>query len=518
VLDLIVVGCGPVGATAANLAARAGLTVAVLDRASTVFDLPRAIHFDAHIMRILQQVGLAEELLPELRVWKRSTFYGADAKPIRVHDWPSDRPYGWYPHYLFYQPTLETVLRAGLTRFPHVDVRLGVQVVAIEQAADHVSVHTEDAVGGAARQLSARYLLGADGAASFVRSASGISLIDGDFDEPWLVVDVRSGHEIGCSGESEMFCDPARPATRVPGPGNHHRWEFMLLPGESPTEMQRPETVRELLAPWIGTDDVEIIRASVYRFHSLIAQNWRQGRVFLAGDAAHQTPPFLGQGMCHGMRDVQNLVGKLVAVRAGGPAEVLLDSYEAERRPHVERIIGMAVAAGREICLLDPAEADERDRRLRAAAVTGDLPRTTFQGMPPLTGALFASSRGSGELFLQPSVLDGDGRVELFDDALPPSVVVVARSVAVPAIRAVADELGIPVVALGDPEVDPPNHPPGTLLTTDAAVGEWFDLHGARTAVLRPDRYVYGTSASASAAAAMMRTAVEVFPRTSPAG
>jgi 3-(3-hydroxy-phenyl)propionate hydroxylase len=485
---------------AANLAGRAGLTATVLDRAPAVFNLPRAIHFDAHIMRILQQVGLADEMLPDVRVWRRSTFYGADGEPIRVHDWPTDTPYGWDAHYLFYQPTLEAVLRSGLARFPHVDMWLGVEVSAIEQATDHVTVTTRDTASGEVSRLSARYLIGADGAASFVRGCIRVGMVDGDFDEPWLVVDVRCDREIGRPDESEMFCDPARPATRVPGPGNHHRWEFMLLPGERPEEVQRPESVAALLAPWVGMAEAEIIRASVYRFHSLIAASWRRDRVFLAGDAAHQTPPFLGQGLCHGLRDVQNLVGKLAAVRAGGPTEQLLDSYETERRPHVERIIGMAVAAGREICLLDPVEAKERDTRFRRAAISGDLPRTTFQGMPPLTGGLFATTPGAGELFPQPQVPDHDGRSQMFDDAVEPQVVVVALGAAIPEIQAAADHLGVAVAVVGDPGI------------RDVAVDEWFDQHGARFAILRPDRYVHGTTASAAEAVAMIRDACRYFP------
>jgi 3-(3-hydroxy-phenyl)propionate hydroxylase len=506
-LDLIVIGCGPVGAMAGNLAGRAGLTTAVLDRAPAVFDLPRAIHFDAHIMRILQQVGLAREVLPDVRVWRRSTFYGADAEPIRVHDWPGDKPYGWDAHYLFYQPTLETVLRQGLTRFDDVDVQLGVEAVAVEQHVDHVTVTIREPGSGELGTLSARYLIGADGASSFVRTNAGIRLLDGNFDEPWLVVDLSCVREIGRPDESEMFCDPARPVTRIPGPGRHHRWEFMLLPGETPEEMQRPERIRDLLAPWVGMDEVEIIRASVYRFHSLIAETWRRGRVFLAGDAAHQTPPFLGQGLCHGLRDVQNLVGKLAAARAGGPAEQLLDSYEAERRPHVEQIIGMSVAAGREICVLDPVEAKERDRRFRRAALSGDLPRTTFQGMPPLTGGLFDDTPSAGEQFPQPAVLDRQGWLGMFDDILAPQVVVVARDAAVPEIQAVTDQLGIPCVAVGDPATD-------HLFTQDEMVSDWFDQHGARFAVVRPDRYVHGTTDSPDAAKAMIRAAWKYFPRS----
>jgi len=486
--DVVIVGCGPVGATAANLAGRAGLSTLVIERDSQIFDLPRAIHFDAHIMRILQQIGLAERMVPNTRTWRRSTFYGADSQPIRVHDWPTDNPYGWDAHYLFYQPTLEQILRDGLGQYENVDVRLGVEVVGIAQLDDRVTVTMRDVDTGERTEVAARYLIGTDGASSFVRSNSAIQLVDGDFDEPWLVVDLRCDRELGRPNESEMFCDPVRPSTRVPGPGNHHRWEFMLLPGESVDDISRPASIEALLKPWVSADEVEIIRASVYRFHSLIARRWRDARVFLAGDAAHQTPPFLGQGLCHGIRDVQNLIMKLGAVLAGGPADVLLDSYEAERRPHVQLIIDMAVAAGREICLLDPAAAAERDRRTRAAAASGELPRTTFQGMPPLSGGLFTAT--GGELFRQPRLRGAEGGPTWFDDLVAPDVAVVA----LPDVAASLRAKDVPVVEMPD------------------GAAEWFSAHRARAAVLRPDRYVYGTAPDAKQAQRLVQELRALFP------
>ena len=245
--DLLIVGCGPVGAVAANLAGAAGLSTCVIDRAERVFDLPRAIHFDAHVMRILQQAGLAEQVLPATRIWERSTFYGADQQPIRVHEWPRERLLGWDEHYLFYQPALEQLLRDNLTPQDNVDVRLGAEVVGISQSEDTVSVRVRDGRSGGSEELTARFLLAADGASSFVRSQHGIRLLDQGFDESWMVIDVMCERELGASGESEMFCDPRRPATRIPGPGHHHRWEFMLLPGETAEAIQQPEAIAELL-------------------------------------------------------------------------------------------------------------------------------------------------------------------------------------------------------------------------------------------------------------------------------
>jgi 3-(3-hydroxy-phenyl)propionate hydroxylase len=498
VLDLLIVGCGPVGAVAANLAGVAGLSTLVLERETAPFPLPRAIHFDAHIMRILQQARIATALEPQTRVWRRSTFYGVDAQPIRVHDWPTDKPYGWDPHYLFYQPTMEALLREGLSAHRTIELRTGVDVIDVTQDADGVSVRMREIATAAEGEVRARYVVGADGASSRVRAGIGAGLVGSDFDEPWLVIDLLCDRQLGPPNESELFCDPSRPSTRVPGPGNHHRWEFMLLPGERAEDLQSEQAIGQLLKPWVELDEVDILRASVYRFHSLLATHWRADRVFLAGDAAHQTPPFLGQGLCHGIRDVHNLLSKIEAVLAGGPAETLLASYETERRPHVEQIIDMAVTAGREICLLDPAAAAERDRRTRAAATDGTLPRTTFQGMPPLSDGLFTDSAGAGELFPQPRFRLGSAPGILFDDVVAPDVTVVARPEAAGRLSDVTDAADVTVVSTAD----------------CVSVEDWFELHRCQVAVLRPDRYVYGTSESVDGAEQMIGELRTLYPAT----
>jgi 3-(3-hydroxy-phenyl)propionate hydroxylase len=483
--DLMIVGCGPVGAVAANLAGAAGLSTVVVERAETVFDLPRAIHFDAHVMRILQQAGVAEEVLAETRVWKRSTFYGADGEPIRVHEWAQERSLGWDAHYLFFQPTLEKTLRDRLSRRDNVELRLGVELVNLEQHEDAVTGRVRDRASGRTEEVSARYVLAADGASSFGRTHSGIPLVDLEFDEPWMVIDLLCARELGRPDESEMFCDPQRPATRVPGPGSHHRWEFMLLPGETPDQIQRPESIEALLRPWVAMSEVQILRASVYRFHALVADRWRDRRLFLAGDAAHQTPVFLGQGLCHGIRDVQNLLWKIAAALAGDQDDDLLDSFEAERRPHVETIISMAVNAGRDICLLDPIAAAERDARMRHDATAGTLPRTTFQGMPALHGGLFTRP-GSGELFPQPNVRTRDGQKALMDDVTGTAPTVVATAPAARELSTLAATVGAKLVTVEDGA--------GHDITAPIELNQWLREHGGTAAILRPDHYVHAVT------------------------
>jgi 3-(3-hydroxy-phenyl)propionate hydroxylase len=500
--DLVIIGCGPVGAVAANLAGAAGMSTAVVERDQDVFALPRAVHVDAHIMRILQEPGLADALATDMLIQRQSTFYGADGKPIRIHAWSNDKPLGWNAHYLFYQPQLEAGLRAHLHGWPAVQMRLGTEAVDIRQSDDHVAIELDDGA-----ELRSRFLLAADGATSFVRRMLGIPLLDSGFDEPWMVIDLLTDKELGRPGESEMFCDPRRPATRVPGPGLHHRFEFMLLPGESPEAIQRPESIARLLAPWVEVGEVEILRASVYRFHALVAERWRQGRTFLAGDAAHQTPVFLGQGLCHGIRDVHNLIWKLGAALDGGDGQALLDSYEAERRPHVEAIIAMSVASGRDICLLDPALAAKRDARMRREWELGILPSTTFQGLPPLHGGLFTGP-GAGELTPQPQVRSADGRLRRMDDAIGRRPAVVALPDAAAGLAPALSAADAALIVAGDSSETPmeaATMPPIDLgvpvLLESGQLRAWLAERQAEAAIVRPDRYVHAFVGGAAEAA-----------------
>ena len=292
-----------------------------------------------------------------------------------------------------------------------------------------------------AERVTARYVVACDGANSFVRKALGIPLDDMQFHEPWLVVDAEvdgpisfpdfAGVPAGADLQhlSVMLCDPARPATLVPGRGNHRRWEFMLLPGEDDTAMMQEERVTALIAPYVKGAPHRIVRAATYRFHGLVAARWQHGRIFLAGDAAHQTPPFFGQGMCHGMRDVANLAWKFSAVLRGGAAPALLDTYQAEREPHVRAVISAAIAAGRYICERDPAAARKRDETLRAA-MGKPAPASASDLIPPIRAGIVdpdgEARPGTGARFIQPSV-DVAGRRMLLDDATGGGFVLLAR-------------------------------------------------------------------------------------------
>lgn len=498
--EVAVIGCGPVGAMAANLFGQAGLRTLVIEREAAPYPLPRAVHIDHEMMRLFQSVGLAEAVLPLMREAHGHIHIGADGGVIRyLGSKGLPRRFGWANDYFFFQPELEAAMMAGLARFPHVTLRRGAALTAIEQAPAGATLTIDGT-----QRITARYVVACDGANSFIRKSLGIKLADLGFEEPWLVVDAEVDGPIafpqfsGVPGGTElshlsvMLCDPNRPATLVPGRGNHRRWEFMLLPGERDDEIMQPASVEALIAPYVRDVNYRIIRAATYRFHGLLAERWQHERVFLAGDVAHQTPPFFGQGMCHGFRDVANLAWKLHAVLHGGADARLLETYQVEREPHVRAVIEAAIAAGRYICERDPAAATKRDATLRAAmgrpaaASASDL-------IPPIRAGIVdpAGHPGAGARFIQPYVGYG-GRRMLLDDATGGGFVLLAASADVladfdDALRSILDRFGVRVLVSGEPAGAFPR-----LRDEDGDLAAWFAAYCAAAVILRPDFYVYG--------------------------
>lgn len=498
--DVVIIGCGPVGGLAANLLGKAGVRTLVVERVVEPYPLPRAVHIDHEVMRLFQSAGLVERLAPLMRDTQGHMHIGADGGVIRYMGTAGrPRPFGWSGDYFFYQPELEAELRGGLDRFANVDLRLGVECLGVEQ--DGQGVRVRLAVGEEGDEIvAARWVIACDGASSPTRKALGVTLNDLDFEEPWLVVDAEvegplvfpGFHHVPEGADlqqlSIMLCDPRRPATIVPGRGNHRRWEFMLLPGEDETTIDAA-AVEGLLAPWVGEASIRIVRAATYRFHGLIAERWKVGRVFLAGDAAHQTPPFFGQGMCHGMRDVANLAWKLEKVLSGA-SDNLLAGYQGEREPQVRSVIASAVEAGRYICMLDPVRAAARDAEMRARI--NDPVRTAADLITPI-GGLTTDSAGAGKRFIQPRV--GLGGMELLlDDATGGGLVLLSRGQDGRVSSELLAPLGILQCRL--------DH---DLKDVSGDLGRWLDDHQADAVLLRPDFYVFGTAGGEGAAAALVR-------------
>ena len=473
--DVLVVGLGPVGAALSALLADQGLSVVAIDRDSLVYPLPRAAHFDHEIMRLFQQLGVADDVAKNARAAPAYEFRNADGEVLMRFDLDrAGSPSGWASSYMFHQPAAEMALRARLAASPLVDVRLERTFVSFEQDADGISARLSAPHGG--ETVRARYLVGCDGASSPVRQACGIGLEDLRFDEPWLVIDVLVGEAANLPTVNLQICDPARPTTCVlMGPGRH-RWEFMLRPGETTQQVTDEAFIRALLTPWNCADDVIIERKAVYRFHGLVAQAWRQGRVLLAGDSAHQTPPFAGQGMCSGLRDAANLAWKLAAVVKGGARDGLLDSYEVEREPHARALIERAIHMGRVVCMADPQAAAERDATMLAQRRAGAAP--SLPEPPDFTaGCLLAGSPGAGEVFPQPWG-EADGQTVRLDDVLGRDAWLIGRS------RLDLSSTAPALVSVGVND--------SRLAPFRSALVAWLDAKAADAVLVRPDRYVFG--------------------------
>lgn len=464
--QVVIVGMGPVGATLANLLGKAGIEAIVVERGLEPVDTPRAIHFDASVMRIFQSIGIEKEMEAQCRLLERMETYGADGQLLGAST-PGTGEDGWEAHYNFYQPRLEATLGKALSAYPSVSVLRGAEVTSVTQ--DDAGATVTWISEGETTSVRAEYVLAADGASSTVRKLLGLKLENIDFDEPWLVVDAMVEDGSGLSeSASQMYCDPRRPHTLVPGPGAHHRWEFMLLEGEHPDEMTRPEKVAELISAHTDPALVDIIRASVYRFHALVGKDWGKGRVFLLGDAVHQTPPFLGQGMCHGIRDAAALAWRLRAIFEGASPQIL-ESYQAEREPQVRFIIGLAVAKGREICILDPVAARERDQAaLARSAWAGTLNSTLVLSVD---AGIVHPTRSAGVRAVPQVLPDG----QLLDDLLPADFLILSAA-ETPTAGAVCEaEL----------------HGLRAFDVTSPSLQTWLSEHNAKYAIVRPDRHAY---------------------------
>ncbi len=494
--DIAIIGCGPVGALAANLLGKHGLNVVVLEKEANPYPLPRAVHLDHEMVRLFQSIGLHDTILKDMRDTDGHLHIGADHGVIRyMGTVGKPRPYGWSNDYFFYQPELEEHLREALMRYDNVSVRLGTQCTALTQHDNGVDISTLS--NGKTDTVRARWVIACDGARSVIRKSLGVKLDDLQFEEPWLVVDAEVDGEIrfpaltGLPTDADiqqlsvMMCDPKRPATVVPGRGNHRRWELMLLPGEDDQEMMKPENVAALLAPYLDGVPHNIVRAATYRFHGLVAEQWKVGNVFLAGDAAHQTPPFFGQGMCHGFRDVANLAWKLALVVAGKSHTSLLETYQPERDPHVRAVISAAVGAGRYICMLDEEKAAERDSEIREKVRRGELPATAAHLIPPLEAGIVAKDTAeAGRRFIQPRIAV-NGKEQLLDELATGDwrLLVNSSAMTAQARQDAADILPWLNIEITD-----------ISEWQDPQLEGWMNDAGVDAVLLRPDFYVYGTA------------------------
>jgi len=488
--DVVIVGYGPVGQALALALGRRGHRVAVLERHPGLYGRARAGHIDGEIMRLFQGLGVAEDLEPLLSPVHNYELVDADWRVLRRIDAGAPAT-GWQNDYLFYQPDLEDVLHKAVEELPSVRVHQSREVTAITQHPDHVEVTARESPSGATETFSARYLVGADGARSFVRGAAAITSSDlGLAPTSYLVIDIKHrdpGVSIPRMGELRQVLDPTRPrhASRWNG-SEHSRTEFMILPGESFEELESTDRCWQLLERYWGVsrDSGELVRHAVYTFETTLADHWRRDRILLAGDAAHVMPPFLGQGLCSGLRDVANLTWRLDLVLRQRAKPELLDDYQTERHPHAKRLIQASAQIAEQCTILDPEAALARNTELAAEQQPHSVERNL------LSGTLAAATPNAGELFIQGRVHHG-GRNTRLDDLLGNGWRILTRhpipdELIDPSGRAVLDALDITLAHVTRGRV------PGALLDIDATYDQWFTHTGNEIAIERPDHYLYG--------------------------
>ncbi|AOJ77368.1 MULTISPECIES: bifunctional 3-(3-hydroxy-phenyl)propionate/3-hydroxycinnamic acid hydroxylase [Burkholderia cepacia complex] len=506
--SVAIVGAGPNGAALANLLGLYGVDTVVVERAPQIVDFPRAVGIDDEALRLFQTAGVADELSRDiiqnvpLRMFNARGECFADVRP-------SVREFGWWRRNIFMQHLAERTLRDALARYPHVSLRTGEEVVGLEQDDAHVTLRVQGA-DGQHYALDADYVVAADGGRSPLREMLGIPLAGTTHPMKWVVVDVKNaGLDQPCTA---LNCDPRRPNVCIYLPFNYRRWEFLVFPHEDEQAIVQPESIRALIAPYVeDVERLEIVRARTYTHHSRVAERFVAGRIALVGDAAHLSPPWIGQGLNAGLRDVGNLAWKLAGIVHGRLNPGVLATYESERRAHAKAMIDLADTFGAMLMPTSRPVAFLRDRLLAAARFAPGLKdyvlQMRFKPMPSytrgvvVTGASDASG-AIGRMIVQPDVETADGVRRKLDDVLGPWFSIIGWQCDPQA--SLSDDDRAFWTALGAKFVQIVRSRSGTcreqriasahgsecVEDVDNAMADWFDRHAGPLVVVRPDRYV----------------------------
>lgn len=490
-VDVVIVGCGPTGATLSLLLARAGVTSHIIERERNLYPLPRAVHFDGQIMRVFQTIGIADALNKVVRFNPGMRFF--DPEGTLLLDWPRPTQVGedgWHTSYRFHQPDLESLLRSAINQSSLIGLQTGAEVVAVKQTELSVKVSYTLGDDNNKETIRAKYVVGCDGARSAIRQQINPDMHDFGFNEHWLVIDALLKTPKPELGDFTIqYCGAERPATYVRGPNNRRRWEISLKPEDQLDSFKHTDACWALLENWISPDDAIIERSAVYEFNSAIASQWRDRRLLIAGDAAHLTPPFMGQGMCSGIRDVYNLAWKLArCCRQGNDS--LLDSYETERVPHVTEYITTAIKLGAVINSCSTQES-------LSQAFTQDDGTVQMKSLNPRLGPGIGENADAhrGQWFAQARLSNG----ELMDDVVGYEPVLITLN----AIRETCEaQLKI-------------SHLQCKLLAADSEPDLRRLLHklNSLAILIRPDRYIAASAQSANQLDALLKALTAISPQ-----
>ncbi|MEP7099663.1 MAG: bifunctional 3-(3-hydroxy-phenyl)propionate/3-hydroxycinnamic acid hydroxylase [Burkholderiales bacterium] len=508
--SVVIAGGGPNGITVANLLGAYGIDTIVIEREKQILEYPRAVGMDDEALRMFQTVGLADSLLQDMIQNVPMRMYRADGKcfaDIR----PATREFGWWRRNIFMQQLAEKTLRDGLARYPNVDLRLGEEVVAVSQDARAVTLQVRDA-SGEAYTIEADYCVAADGGRSPLREMLGLKLVGKTHPIKWVVVDVKNADVD--APHTALNCDPRRPNVCIYLPYGFRRWEFLVFPHEDEHAIAQPDSVRRLLKPYVrDPGKIEIVRARTYTHHSRVAEKFVVGRVALVGDAAHLTPPWIGQGLNAGLRDAGNIAWKLAGIVRGQLQPSVLNTYEQERHAHSKAMIDVADAFGALLMPTSRFKAWLRDSFFSAVRVLPGIRnyvlQMRFKPMPTYRSGVLVSEPGTpavGKMLIQPDVEDAEGRRRKLDDVLGPWFCVIGWQIDPQAAlsdtdRAFWRELGARFVQInrarsGDQPGARLRAAAGTecIEDIDNHLADWFTANPGSMVVLRPDRYIAAQS------------------------
>jgi len=492
--DVLIMGYGPVGATFANLLGQAGHRVAIADMHRDIYDKPRAINLDQEALRLFQRIGLAAQISKDSEPHTGTDFLGVDGKLIKsIYSAPPPYPLGWPANLMFVQPEAEKHLRACIDTLENVDVYLNHTATGLKQSNEIVSAMFSTPLGH--KTLNARYLIGADGANSPTRDRMGATQTDLGFSEHYVVVDAWLTRDTDLPPRTSHFCRPDAPTSYVVNSGKLRRWEMKILSHENPDDYRDLEKVKDRLSPFVDVTALKFWRSATYHFHAKVADQWRDRRIFLAGDEAHTMPPFLGQGLNSGLRDAANLSWKLSYVLNGSASQSLLDSYQVERQPNVTVVTEVSKDLGQIIGETDPDNAAARDKRLCAEMAKSGAVTVRQSLIPPIAKGFLDPDGGAlaGTLAPQPKVTTGRETV-LLDDLLAGFSLV----------KPGADHNALAIATC----VETINPTGFECHDTDGVMTAYLSKQAHRALIIRPDGVIWSAPADADAAITRLHQAM----------